>query len=633
MFAIVITDKGGEQRRMEFDRNEITIGRVQGNDIILPKGNVSKRHSRIVLKDNRFIVVDLKSTNGTYVNGRKITSPLVVRPGDKVYIGDFILVLEEQGGNGAAKEPSAAARSASMPPPSASIPPPTAAEGAGPSRAPARLTNPPPLPAAGRDSVAPARASESAGLDLEEPSASEDLGDVPPLPGRRRAAPTIESPTMAEEIANRARQQESSAKTQAIETDVLPPAPGRPADSLPPPPPPPELGRADTGFHFLMYRLAGSVDLSHLSGETMREPEQRARLHSLIQSTIEEMKTEGVITQSVETQPLAELALREAAGLGALEPLMNDKRVREIIIEGPGRIVADYGDGLIDVEGRFSSASALMTIANRLLAQGGEKLSSERLVHETTLPNGVHILVVQPPLAVHGPVIEIRRKVPSMTGEQLVSAGFLNDEMFELLKRAVEHRRNVLVLGEVGAGVTTVLASLAAMCEQNDRIVTVEDVADLFIDRKHVIALASGGVGPTPLSMREVLKQAGRLRSDRLIVDDVRGAEAYDVLTAMAARRSGNFFGFHTLFNANPISSIRLLALLQKGVDENALIELISRVVHLVVQVARTDDGRKVVAISELLGVKSGKIQVQKLFVYEGEFKSTGHAPRFDAKE
>ncbi|MCB9614064.1 MAG: FHA domain-containing protein [Sandaracinus sp.] len=105
MFAVVITEKGGAQRRMEFDKNEVTIGRVQGNDIILPKGNVSKRHSRIVLKDNRFIVVDLKSTNGTYVNGRKITSPLVVKPGDKVYIGDFIITVEGLDGAGASVPP------------------------------------------------------------------------------------------------------------------------------------------------------------------------------------------------------------------------------------------------------------------------------------------------------------------------------------------------------------------------------------------------------------------------------------------------------------------------------------------------------------------------------------------------
>src|SRR5271169_436608 len=95
MFSIMINEKGGEARRLEFDKAEITIGRVQGNDIVLPKGNVSKRHARIVLKDGKFIIVDLKSTNGTYVNGRKITSPLVVKDSDKIYIGDFIVGVDE----------------------------------------------------------------------------------------------------------------------------------------------------------------------------------------------------------------------------------------------------------------------------------------------------------------------------------------------------------------------------------------------------------------------------------------------------------------------------------------------------------------------------------------------------------
>src|SRR5690348_2754330 len=121
MFAIVVNEKGGEQKRLEFDKLEVTIGRVQGNDIILPKGNVSKRHSRIVLKDGKFIIVDLKSTNGTYVNGRKITSPLVVKGTDKIYIGDFILSIEELGASaGASDEPPA------PPPrkPSPTVPPP-----------------------------------------------------------------------------------------------------------------------------------------------------------------------------------------------------------------------------------------------------------------------------------------------------------------------------------------------------------------------------------------------------------------------------------------------------------------------------------------------------------------------------
>src|SRR4026209_1230137 len=107
MFTILIQEKGGEQCRMVFNKPEVTIGRVQGNDIVLPRGNVSKRHARIVLMDGKFIIVDLKSTNGTYVNGRKITSPLAVKETDKIYIGDFILTVEEAGGQAVTNPPMA----------------------------------------------------------------------------------------------------------------------------------------------------------------------------------------------------------------------------------------------------------------------------------------------------------------------------------------------------------------------------------------------------------------------------------------------------------------------------------------------------------------------------------------------
>src|SRR5215470_14904892 len=138
MFAIVVNEKGGEQKRLEFDKPEVTIGRVQGNDIILPKGNVSKRHSRIVLKDGKFIIVDLKSTNGTYVNGRKIASPQVLKDTDKVYIGDFILTVEETSIGSTASAPPTP-----IPPPA----PPTGVYLEPPSSGPASLVaNPPPVP-------------------------------------------------------------------------------------------------------------------------------------------------------------------------------------------------------------------------------------------------------------------------------------------------------------------------------------------------------------------------------------------------------------------------------------------------------------------------------------------------------
>ncbi len=147
MFAIVVTEKDGAQRRLEFDKQEVTIGRVRGNDVVLPKGNVSKRHSRIVVKDNRFIVVDLKSTNGTYVNGRKITSPLVVKPGDKIYIGDFVLAIEPMEAVAPAPPPlpSRAPEPSLAAPPAAPVAEPSpAAPPAAPVAEPPRPTDPPP---------------------------------------------------------------------------------------------------------------------------------------------------------------------------------------------------------------------------------------------------------------------------------------------------------------------------------------------------------------------------------------------------------------------------------------------------------------------------------------------------------
>src|SRR5512134_440144 len=139
MFAILIQEKGGEQRRMVFNKPEVTIGRVQGNDIVLPKGNVSKRHSRIVLKDAKFIIVDLKSTNGTYVNGRKITSPLVLKETDKIYIGDFIITVEET----PAASPSLSGSLTPIPPPAL---PSGVYEAASPASSQSLVSNPPPVP-------------------------------------------------------------------------------------------------------------------------------------------------------------------------------------------------------------------------------------------------------------------------------------------------------------------------------------------------------------------------------------------------------------------------------------------------------------------------------------------------------
>src|SRR5512147_2989875 len=201
MFAIIITEKGGEQRRMVFDKPEVTIGRVQGNDIVLPKGNVSKRHARIVLKDGKFIIVDLKSTNGTYVNGRKITSPLVVKDSDKIYIGDFIVGVDEasQEGEGQSETTTSPPGADRVNQPPQDIRPPRPTEAQPMAALPIPMNNiqdpSPPPPAAAPIRPGPPRPAPAAReLPPREPPMQRDTDAPPAGPGPGRTMPPIASP-------------------------------------------------------------------------------------------------------------------------------------------------------------------------------------------------------------------------------------------------------------------------------------------------------------------------------------------------------------------------------------------------------------------------------------------------------
>jgi pilus assembly protein CpaF len=557
MFAVVITEKGGAQRRVEFDKNEITIGRVQGNDIILPKGNVSKRHTRIVLKDDRFIVVDLKSTNGTYVNGRKITSPLVIRPSDKVYIGDFILNLDGEAAEAAeADEPATRA-----------VAPSVATEAAPVVRAPE--PTPAPTPAA------PIRRADA----------------------RRVTAPLEEGPT-AHVPAHLGRTDPRSLRPD-------------PANAL----------------ALLMDRVGQIFDVHNHNPRALFDEDRRASAKGAIDAAMTELEGEGLLDGTIDRGWLTAAAVREAVGLGDLEPLMANENVREIVVEGPGHFLADLGAGLQPVDGRFSSTAMAMTIARRIIGQAGEVLNPDTPVHEAALPHGPHVTVVQPPVAVRGPVIEIRRMAPGYSLDDLVNLGALSTEMHELLARAVAAERHIVVLGPVGAGVTTLLGALAREAPEHERILAVEAIPDLAIPRDHVITLSVGGSGK--VTLRELIQQATLLRCDRLVVDDLRGAELLDALAALAARQGGGLLGVHASLDGGPVEALRTLARLDRDVPDTTLHTLIARGANIIVQLARTGDGRRrVLAISEVMATPSGA-KAKDLFVYDGGFMATGQKGNF----
>ncbi len=320
---------------------------------------------------------------------------------------------------------------------------------------------------------------------------------------------------------------------------------------------------------------------------------------------------------------LAEAALAEAVGLGALGALLADDGITEIVVEGPDRVLVDRGAGLVPSEAAFSSAAALAVCARRLVARCGG--STEGPMLQGWLPEGGFATVVLPPIAIGGAVVEIRKGV-GVTLDMLVARGALSEPAAALIRNAVEARRNVVVLGTADGGVSEVLAACAAAIDPSERLIAVGAGAPL--DLPNVVALSAGGAVGAALGM--VAQQAARLRSDHLLVDGVADASALDVLAALGAHGGGGFVGVNAAAARDPGAVLTLLARLAGRATEEAVAALVGDVAHLVVQVERGDSGPRVSSIVELGAAQGSRIPGRTLFSSQGDvLVPTGEEPSF----
>jgi pilus assembly protein CpaF len=684
VFSIVITERGGAQRQLDFGGSEVSIGRIEGNDVILPKNNVSKRHARMVFKDDRYIVIDLKSTNGTYVNGRRISAPMVVAPGDKIYIGDFILSLRAAARAGLSAPPSprphpADARPSAAPPrphapepmdepglgapgvphnrPSGPPPPLSGAPASAPptERPPAPETPPPPPTVSGRpprpspdplrgdDDDAPAERAAPQPTPSEPPQEAHlqqepESGDEvePAQTGERRALPTDRPPHPepgldAEEPPTEGEQRPTASRLRRVDG----PAPMR-VSSMPPRLEDPESGagpatspavlapsvRLQGALHTLMERLGARMDVTRTTEHAFPSEHQRT-----LESLIDGLADDGIIGPELDRRFLTEAAISEAVGLGPLDRLLNNRSVREVVVDGPSRILADLGGGLSPVSSFFSSSGAVRVVAARLLARAGKALN-DAAVQEAQLPGGGHAQVLLPPLSPGGPLISVRcaPQLP-ISASGLVTEGVLSTEMLNLLRAAMKHRINVLVVGRDGAGVSTVLSALASLSQDHERIVALQRVPSLSIDHPHVLPLQAL---PQPgASLPELLDRAARLRADRLVIDDLPVQDGLPVLTH-AALGHGVLVGMHA---ADPPLSLELLELFAQarlGGSSESLASLLGHAFGLVVHMRMDADGaRRMVSLGELQHTEGDRLGLRTLYRYDHGFKATEHRARF----
>jgi pilus assembly protein CpaF len=311
-------------------------------------------------------------------------------------------------------------------------------------------------------------------------------------------------------------------------------------------------------------------------------------------------------------QQVREFILRETIGLGPLEELLADPHVEEVMVNGAEHVYIERGGSIERTDVRFESDRALRDAIERILAPLGRRVDELSPMADARLGDGSRVNVIIPPLAVDGPALSIRRFTAARPDpDELVASGTLTAELRELLAGAVGARRSILISGGTGSGKTTLLNALSSYIDPLERVVTIEDAAELRLRQPHVVRLESRPAsveGRGEVTIRDLLRNALRMRPDRIVIGEVRGSEALDLLTALNTGHDGALSTVHANSPEDALRRIETLALMAGiGLPHEAIREQVRRGIELVVHLAREADGaRRVIAVGEVTAVAGG---------------------------
>ncbi|HSJ74197.1 MAG TPA: CpaF family protein, partial [Miltoncostaeaceae bacterium] len=345
-------------------------------------------------------------------------------------------------------------------------------------------------------------------------------------------------------------------------------------------------------------RRRAALDARATGGEVTRE-----QLADLVRDMVAE---ERRILTAAGRDALVEAVVDEALGLGPLEALLRDPDVTEVMVCGPARVFVERAGRIAPVPTRFHDDAHLLHVIDRILAPLGRRVDEASPMVDARLPDGSRVNAVIPPLALDGPALTIRRFAGrALTGEDLVDLGTIDRPMLELLALAVRARRNLLVTGGTGSGKTTTLAALTAFVPSAERLVTIEDAAELRIPLPHVVRLESRPPsleGAGAVSIRALVRNALRMRPDRIVVGEVRGGEALDMLTAMTTGHEGSLSTLHASSPADAVRRVQTLALMgDLDLPYRAVADQVASALDVIVHQARLPDGaRRVVEVASV---------------------------------
>ncbi|MEN8723207.1 MAG: CpaF family protein [Alphaproteobacteria bacterium] len=377
------------------------------------------------------------------------------------------------------------------------------------------------------------------------------------------------------------------------------------------------------------------LTLDHLEQKHLRAEDMsiEALQGEISQSVGVALLGEGVALNAAERGRLVEDVRNEIRGLGPLEPLLADPDCGDIIVNGCSRVYVERKGKLMQVAVRFRDNEHLMSIIHRIVGPIGRRVDEANPFVDARLPDGSRVNIVIPPISLDGPMVSIRKfNNIAFTGHELVRLGSASQGMVDFLSQAVLSRLNILVLGGTGSGKTTLLNMLSAYIPNTERLVTIEDAAELQLQQDHVVRLETRPASPEgggEVSARDLVRNALRMRPDRILLGEVRGAEAVDMLQAMSTGHDGSLATMHA--NSARDGLARLEMLLGFGgleADTRLRQRYISSAVQLIVQTMRLADGqRRITSVMELTGVEGDTYSLNELyrFVEDPPLSGRGH--------
>jgi pilus assembly protein CpaF len=402
-----------------------------------------------------------------------------------------------------------------------------------------------------------------------------------------------------------------------------------------------DFGTVKAAIH---RKLIQKLNLDHLT-EVNREDVRREVTHILEALVVGEATPMNL----QERERLALEVLDEVFGLGPLEPLLADPTVSDILVNTHKRVYIER-NGILEMTSiQFRDDVHLMSIIDRIVSAIGRRVDESSPMVDARLADGSRVNAIIPPLAVDGPCLSIRRfGRNALTTEDLLQNNTLTPAMLDLMRGCVKARLNILISGGTGAGKTTFLNVLSSYISNRERIVTIEDAAELQLHQEHVVRLETRPAnieGKGAIQQRQLVINSLRMRPDRIIVGEVRGEEALDMLQAMNTGHEGSLTTIHANTPRDALSRLEtMVAMSNLNIPDHAIRRQISSAIDVVVQVSRLSDGtRKVISLAEITGMEGDVVTMQDIFVFRkrgirengeviGEFVPTGVRPKFAEK-